>query len=44
MRWARHVAGTGEKRNAYKALVRKSEGNQRLGDLGIDGSLVLKYI
>lgn len=42
MRWGRHVAGTGEKRNAFKALVRKSAGNQRLGDLGIDGCLISK--
>jgi hypothetical protein len=42
MRWARHVSFTGEKRNAFKALVGKSEGNRRLGDLGIDGCLILK--
>jgi hypothetical protein len=42
MRWERHVACTWERRNSYKVLVRKSEGNQRLGDLGIDGSLILK--
>jgi hypothetical protein len=31
MRWAEHVARTGEKRNAYKILVRKPEGKRPLG-------------
>jgi hypothetical protein len=31
MRWAGHVARTGEKRNAYRILVGKSEGNRPLG-------------
>jgi hypothetical protein len=31
MRWARHVAGRGEKRNAYRILVGKSEGKRPLG-------------
>jgi hypothetical protein len=42
MRWERRVACTGERRNAFKVLVKKSEGNRRLEDLGIDGSLILK--
>jgi hypothetical protein len=29
--WARHVARTGEKRNAYKILVGKPEGKRPLG-------------
>jgi hypothetical protein len=31
MRWEGHVARMGEKRNAYKMLVGKPEGNRPLG-------------
>jgi hypothetical protein len=31
MRWAGHVARTGEKRNAYRILVGKPEGKKPLG-------------
>jgi hypothetical protein len=31
MRWAGHVARMGEKRNAYRLLVRKPEGKRQLG-------------
>jgi hypothetical protein len=31
MRWAGHVAGRGEKRNAYRILVGKPEGKRPLG-------------
>jgi hypothetical protein len=31
MRWAGHVAQTGEKRNAYRILVGKPEGKRPLG-------------
>jgi hypothetical protein len=31
MRWARHVAGMGEKRNVYRLLVGKTEGKRPLG-------------
>jgi hypothetical protein len=31
MRWAGHVARRGEKRNAYRILVGKSEGKRPLG-------------
>jgi hypothetical protein len=31
MRWARHVARIWEKRNAYRILVGKPEGNRPLG-------------
>jgi hypothetical protein len=31
MRWAGHVAGMGEKSNAYRLLVGKSEGKRPLG-------------
>jgi hypothetical protein len=31
MRWAGHLARRGKKRNAYRILVRKSEGKRPLG-------------
>jgi hypothetical protein len=31
MRWARHVARMGKKRNAYRILVGKAEGKRPLG-------------
>ena len=31
MRWAGHVACVGERRDAYRVLVRKSEGKRSLG-------------
>jgi hypothetical protein len=31
MRWAGHVAGMGEKRNAYRLLVGKTQGKRPLG-------------
>jgi hypothetical protein len=31
MRWARHVAQVGEKRNAYRIFVGKPEGKRSLG-------------
>jgi hypothetical protein len=34
MRWARHVARMGEKRNAYGILVGKPEGKRTLGRTG----------
>jgi hypothetical protein len=34
MRWAGHVARMGEKRNAYRILVGKPEGNRPLGRPG----------
>jgi hypothetical protein len=34
IRWTRHVAGIGEKRNAYKILVGKPEGKRPLGSPG----------
>jgi hypothetical protein len=31
MRWAEYVAGTGEKRNAFRVLAGKREGKRPLG-------------
>jgi hypothetical protein len=44
MRWARHVEYMGEMRNAYKILVRKSEGKKQCEDLGVDGRIILEWI
>jgi hypothetical protein len=33
MRWAEHVAGMGEKRNVYRMLMVKPEGQRPLGRL-----------
>jgi len=41
MRWAKHVASTGEMRDEYKSLVRKPEGKDCSEDLGIDGKIIL---
>jgi len=38
MRWAGHVAHTGEKRGVYRVLVGKPEGRDHLEDPGIDGT------
>jgi hypothetical protein len=35
------VAGTGGIRNAYKSLVRIPQGKRQLGDIDIDGRLML---
>jgi hypothetical protein len=39
MRWAGHVACMGEGRNAYRLLVGKPEGKNRLKDQGVDGRM-----
>jgi hypothetical protein len=44
MRWTGHTTGMGAKWNACRALVRKSEGKRPLGDLDIDGRIILKLI
>jgi hypothetical protein len=36
MRWARHVAHMGERRDVYSVLVGKPEGKRPLGRLGWD--------
>jgi hypothetical protein len=30
--------------NAFKTLVQKAEGRYNLGDMGIDGRIILKWI
>jgi hypothetical protein len=44
MRWAEQVALMGEKRNAYRILVEKPEGNKPLGRLDVGGRIILEWI
>ena len=44
MRWAGHVACMGEERGVYRVLVGKPEGRDHLGDLGVDGWIILGWI
>jgi len=44
MRWAGHVAPMGEERGMYWVLVGKPEGKRPLGDLGVDGWIILGWI
>ena len=41
MRWAGYVARMGEERGVYRVLVVKPEGRRPLGDLGVDGWIIL---
>jgi len=41
MRWVEHVAGMGEKRNAYRVLVRRTEGEKYLEDIASDWRVIL---
>jgi hypothetical protein len=43
MRWAEHVARTGERRCVYRGLLGKPEGKKNhLGDPGLNGRIILK--
>jgi hypothetical protein len=44
LRWAGHVARTGKRRGAYRALVGKPGGRRPLKRPGIDGRIILKWI
>jgi len=44
MRWKGHVARVGERRGVYRILVGKPEGKRPLGDPGVDGSLILRWV
>jgi len=37
MRWAGHVARMREEKGVYRVLVRKPEGKNHWGELGVDG-------
>jgi hypothetical protein len=43
MRWVECVACMGDK-NAYKVLVGNVKGKDLLGDLGMDGRIILKLM
>jgi len=38
------LARMGEKRCAYRVLVGNPEGKSHLGDPGLDGRIILKYV
>ena len=44
MRWAGHVACMEKRRGAYSILVVKLRGRDDLEDLGVNGSIMLKWI
>jgi len=44
MRWAGHVARKGEKRGLYRGLVGKLEERDHLGDPGVDGTIILRWV
>jgi hypothetical protein len=44
MRWAGHVAGTGEEMTAYRILMRKPEGKRLLGGPRRRRGIMLKWI
>jgi len=44
MRWAGHVACMGERRGVYRVLVGEPEGKRPLGDPGVDGRIILRWI
>ena len=44
MRWSGHVARMGERRDIYRVLVGKPEGKNHLGDPGVDGRIILRWI
>jgi hypothetical protein len=44
MRWAEHIPRLGEGRVVYMVLVGSPEGKRPLGDPGVDGMIVLRWI
>jgi len=44
MRWAGHVARMGEGRGVHRVLVGKRGGKRSLGDPGVDGRIILRWI
>jgi len=44
MRWVRHVAHTGERRGIHRVLVGNPEERDHLGDPGINGRIIFRWI
>ena len=44
MGWDGHVARMRERRSVYRVSVEKPEGKNHLGDPGVDGRIILKWI
>jgi hypothetical protein len=44
MRWEGHVERIGEGRCLYMILVEKREGREHLGDTGVNGRIILRWI
>jgi len=44
MRWAGHVARMRERRGVHRVLVGKPRGKRLLGDPGVDGRTILRWI
>jgi len=44
MRWAGHVAGMGEGRGVYRILVGNLKERDELGEPGVDGKIILRWI
>jgi hypothetical protein len=44
MRWLGHVTRMGEKRNAYRVLVGKTEVKKPHEDTDVDGRIILKWM
>jgi hypothetical protein len=43
MRWTAHVARMGEQRGVYRILVGRPEGKNHWEDLGVGGSITLRW-
>jgi hypothetical protein len=44
MIWAVHVSHIGDKRGAYRVLVRRPDGKRPLGRPRLEGRIILKWI
>jgi len=44
MRWVGHLTIIGEKRDVYRVLDGKPEGKDLVGDSGVDGRIILRWI